>query len=267
MAGAEPPPEAPPPPRRKGRTSAAGNATEKTLNLLEAASSGAPKRLGEIAAQAAVPKASAHRILRTMVTEGFLTSDDTGTYAPGPRLRALAARVGTPTNDDGAIQAELATLRQRTGQTVHVAMHSGDTVTYTHKVAGPHTVQMASRLGMQMPLHSTAIGKCVLAGLTEATLAEFTTRATLLPMTEHTLTDPNRLRAELATVRRNGFALDDEENEKTVRCLAAPLRNRTGTVIGGVSISTVTFLVPREELLTWADMVRQTAAAICAHLG
>ena len=263
MPGAEPSGET----TRKGRSSEAGNAAEKTLNLLEAAGSGAPRRLGEIAAAAGVPKASAHRILRTMVAEGYLTSDNTGTYAPGPRLRALAARVGAPTNDDGAIQAELDALRQRTGQTVHVAMHSGDTVTYTHKVAGTHAVQMASRLGMQIPLHSTAIGKCVLAGLEEAALAEFTNRAGLVAMTEHTLTTADGLEAELMRVRSEGFALDDEENEKTVRCLAAPLRNRAGIVIGGVSISTITFLVPREEILAWADTVKKTAAAIGAHLG
>src|SRR5271169_3933394 len=99
MAGVAPVPEALPPPRRTGRTSEAGNATEKTLNLLEAAGSGGPKRLGEIAAKAGVPKASAHRILQTMVAGGYLTSDNTGTYAPGPRLHALAARVGTPAND------------------------------------------------------------------------------------------------------------------------------------------------------------------------
>jgi IclR family transcriptional regulator, acetate operon repressor len=262
--------QAPPPDRitshvGRGRASGAGNATEKAMRLLEAAAApGGPHRLGEIAAAACVPKASSHRILQVLVASSFLTSDGQGRYAPGLRLRTLSAEVCAAADD--SIDAALADLQQCTGNTVHLALRSGDCATYTHKVQSSQPVQMASRIGMRMSLHSTAIGKCILSGFSDAELAEFAARTGLPARTRHTLTDVDGLRAELEAVRRQDFAVDDEENEATIRCLAAPLRNQDGTVIGGVSISTVTFVVPREELLGWTGPLRETTAAISAAL-
>jgi DNA-binding IclR family transcriptional regulator len=257
--------DATPPPRR-GRSSDAGNATEKVLRLLEATvESGWPHRLGQIAETAAVPKASAHRILAVLVGNGFLTSDGSGSYAPGPRLLALSARVAAG-QAEGGIDEILGRLQRLTGNTVHLALHTGDSVTYTHKVEGNQPVRMASRVGMPMPLHSTAIGKCVLAGLDTTELGEFAARTGLPASTPATLCTPASLAAELATVREHGYAVDDEENEQTVRCVAAPVLDQNGTVIGGVSVSTVTFLVPREQLLGWAPDVARTASAVSARL-
>jgi DNA-binding IclR family transcriptional regulator len=247
---------------RKGRASDAGNSVEKALNLLEALGGGEPRRLGEIAAEAGVPKASAHRILQTLVTNGFLCSDSVGSYSAGPRLRVLAARLSAAPDGNEAIQAELEALSKVTGETVHLAAHSGDSIFYTHKVPGSSAVQMASKVGMQMPLHTTAIGKCVLSGLDDAALAGYIERVGLFPKTEHTLTSAAALRTELDEIRLRGFATDDEENEKAIRCLAAPVRNSRGAVVSGVSVSTVTFLVPVEQLLSWTDAVRDTAAAL-----
>lgn len=251
---------------RRGRSSTAGNATEKVLRLLEAsAESGWPHRLGRIAESASVPKASAHRILGVLVGNGFLTSDGAGAYAPGPRLLALSARV-TAGQAAGGIDEILGELQKLTGNTVHLALRTGDSVTYTHKVDGNQPVRMASRVGMPMPMHSTAIGKCVLAGFDQDELARFADRTGLPAATESTLCTLGSLRAELDLVRERGFAVDDEENERTVRCLAAPVLDASGAVIGGVSVSTVTFLVPRPQLLDWADAVRGTADAVSARL-
>lgn len=242
-------------------------ATDKVLNLLEAvAAPGWPHRLGTIATAAGVPKASAHRILRNLVLGDFLSSTDDGTYAPGPRLRALAALLSSERDADESIRAEISLLSQRTGNTVHVAVRSGDTATYTHKVAAPRPVQMASQLGGQLALHSTAIGKCILSGLSEDELAAVAERTGLPVRTEHTITDLESLRRELDHVRDQGFALDDEENETNIRCLGAPIRDASGTVIGAVSVSTLTFLVPAGELLGWAELVTGTAAALSEHL-
>jgi IclR family acetate operon transcriptional repressor len=121
----------------------------------------ASDRLGVIAATACVPKASSHRILQVLVASSFLATDGEGRYAPGPRLRALSAQVRT---GDDSIDSALAALAEHTGNTVHLALRSGDYATYTHKVQSSQPVQMASAVGMRMPLHSTAIGKSTLSG-------------------------------------------------------------------------------------------------------
>jgi IclR family acetate operon transcriptional repressor len=250
---------------RTGRSSDAGNAAEKTLRLLEAATApGSPHLLGDIAHAAGVPKASAHRILRTLVLNGFLESDGAGRYPLGPRLRTLAAGV-TATQAGARIDDLLADLSAHTGQTVHLALRTGHTATYTHKVDSGDAVQMASRIGMRLPLHTTAIGKCVLAGLPPGELADVLA-AGLPARTPASRTTPAALRAELDNVRAAGFAVDDEENEPSIRCLAAPVRDPRGAVIGGVSVSTLTFLVPGERLLAWAPDVIATADTVSARL-
>jgi IclR family transcriptional regulator, acetate operon repressor len=251
--------------RRRGRSSEDGNAAEKALRLLEAAAApNGPHRLGEIAMAAGLAKPSCHRILQVLVANSFLIADGTGSYATGPRLRALSAQVAADT--DHSIHAALAALGRHTGQTVHIALRSSDCAIYTHKVPSSHPVQMASNVGMRMPLHCTAIGKSILCGFSDAELASFAGRTGLPARTQKTITSIEKLRAEVESVRSQGFAVDDEENEATIRCLGAPLRNSDGTVIGGVSISTVTFLVPIQQLLDWSDAVRDTAVLISARM-
>ncbi|WP_328353368.1 IclR family transcriptional regulator [Streptomyces sp. NBC_00445] len=253
---------------RGGRSSLAGNATDKALNLLEAAvAPDYPHRLGDIAAAAGVPKASAHRILQNLVATSFLASDGTGGYGPGPRLRALAARVTQGCEEDQVMRAEMEVLSRRVGNTVHLGVRTGDAATCLIKVTSPRPVQTASRVGMHLPLHATAIGKCILSGLSDDELTALMDRVGMPTRTEHTLTDLDALRAELDRVRAQGFALDEEENEIGVRCLGAPVRDAKGAIVGGVSISVITYLESRETLLGWADLVRSTADALHGLLG
>jgi DNA-binding IclR family transcriptional regulator len=254
-----------PPTRPTGRASNAGNAAEKTLRLLEAAAApGGPHLLGDIAQAAGVAKASAHRILRTLVVNGFLSSDGAGRYPLGPRLRTLAAGV-TAEQADARIDDLLGELSRHTGQTVHLGLRTGDTATYTHKVDSPDALRMASRVGMRFPLHTTAIGKCVLAGLADTELAALLARP-LPARTPASRTTPSALRAELDAVRTAGYAVDDEENEPSIRCLAAPVRDAAGAVIGGVSVSALTFLVSTQRLTGWAQDVIATADAVSSRL-
>jgi IclR family transcriptional regulator, acetate operon repressor len=253
-------------PARAGRASDAGNAAEKTIRLLEAAVlPGGPHLLGDIAGRAGVPKASAHRILRTLVANGFLENDGAGRYPLGPRLRTLAASV-TATQAEARIDDLLADLSLRTGQTVHLALRTGHTVTYTHKVDSADAVRMASRVGMRMPLHTTAIGKCVLAGLGEPELAAVVADGGLAARTAASVPTMDALRVELARVRADGFAVDDEENEASIRCIAAGVRDARGNVIGGVSVSALTFLVSRERLVGFAEDVIATAGLVSDRL-
>lgn len=253
---------------RAGRSSLAGNATDKALNLLEAAAApDYPHRLGDIAVAAGVPKASAHRILQNLVSTSYLAYDGSGGYGPGPRLRALAAKVTQGCVEDQVMRAELAVLGRRTENTVLMGVRTGDVATCLIKVASPNPVQTSSRVGMQMPLHATAIGKAILSGFGDDQLSAFAARMGLAARTEHTVTDLDSLRAELAQVRAQGFAVNEEEHEANVRCLAAPVRDSRGAVIGGVGISAITFLETRDSLLAKADLVRATADALRGVLG
>jgi IclR family acetate operon transcriptional repressor len=252
------------PRRRGGRSSGAGNAATKTLNVLEAAVAGArPRRLADISADAGVPKASTHRILGVLGELGFISSEGDGTYRAGPRMLALAEEVKAV--GDAGIGDVLAALAADVGHTVHMALRSGDHAVYVHKVETDQPYQMASRVGMRLPLHCSAIGKCVLAYLPEDELATVVAGAGLPARTSATITDTERLTRELAEIRDRGYSIDDEENEKTVRCIGAPVFDRGGAVVGGVSVSTVTFLVPTAQLVSFAPALR-TAAEVAGTL-
>lgn len=117
-----------------------------------------------------------------------------------------------------------------------------------------------------MPLHSTAIGKSILAHLPEEQVRALIASAGLPPRTPNTLTSPEALLAELETVRARGFAMDDEENEATIRCIGAALLDPGGSPVGGVSITTVTFLVSREEIEAYAPALRAATQALAPLL-
>ncbi|MFB8393380.1 IclR family transcriptional regulator [Streptomyces yangpuensis] len=250
---------------RAGRSSAAGSAAEKSLRVLEAvAVPGGPHRLTDIAAAAAVPKSSTFRILASLVDQGFVRQEPESRYAVGPRLRALSALVDG--GEPAGIGRVLGELRRTTGQTVHLALHSGATITYIRKLEGDQPFRTASRVGMRMPLHTTAIGKAVLAHLPAGEVAELVAATGLPRRTPNTLTTPQALHDHLEAVRSRGHALDDEENEPTIRCIGAAVLGPSGRPVGGVSVTTVTFLVPREEIESYAPALHAAARALAPLL-
>ncbi|WP_063774273.1 IclR family transcriptional regulator [Streptacidiphilus rugosus] len=256
----------PSPAERGGRSSAAGTALEKAMRVLEAvAAPGGPHRLAELTAAAEVPKSTTFRILASLVGQGFVRTEAENRYAPGSRLRALAAQVGAA--EPAGVEQVLAELRDATGQTVHLALHSGESITYVQKLENPdQPFRTASRVGLRMPLHCTAIGKSVLAHLPAAEADALLAAAGLPRRTPRTVTDPEALRTELAAVRARGFAVDDEENEPGIRCLGAPVLSPTGRPLGGVSVTTVSFLVPREQLESFAPALLAATTALAPLL-
>ncbi|MCI2422453.1 IclR family transcriptional regulator [Saccharopolyspora sp. K220] len=244
-----------------------GSGPRRVLRLIEAlCRSDEPTRLADLAATAALSKPTAHRLLSVLIADGWAVAHEGGRYGIGPTARAVAAMVIRAGRED-SVESVLVELQQKVGQTVHLGMRSGDRIVYTHKVEGTQPFAMASRVGTEQPLHSTGIGKCILAGLDEPALAEFVERAGLARRTERTITTSDALTRELATVRARGYALDEEENEANIRCVAAPIHAADGRTIGAVSVSTVTFVVAREELLALRDDVLETAKRLEATLG
>lgn len=242
------------------RTPETENAALRTLRVLEAVGRpGGPHPLGRLAAETGLAKPTVHRILRTLGTAGYVAPDGAGAYGPGPRVYALSAvfTADRPTHTD----AILSQFQSEVDHTVHIALRSGNRAIYVRKIDGEGPYQMASRVGGQLELHCTAIGKAVLAHSAPEDV-KAVVDAGLSRRTAGTITDPAAFADELEQVRSRGYAVDDEENESTIRCLAAPLLDRSGRAVGGISISTITFHVPREQLLAHAPRLLDTAALL-----
>ena len=220
----------------------------------------------DIAAATDLPKSTVHRILQSLVSWGFARVDVGGSYLPGPRILTLAGRVLGRFNPAQHAESALQALRDRTGFAVHFAIRNGDEAVYVQKVEGRRPYQMASRVGMSLRLHSTSIGKVILAQLPPDEVRGIAERAGLAQRTRRTITDVDALLRHLAEVQRLGYAVDDEEDEPGIRCLGAPVFDHTASVTGGVSISGLAFEVgPENEALVAA--VISAAGDISLALG
>jgi IclR family transcriptional regulator, acetate operon repressor len=232
----------------------------KVLTVLETlGASPTPQRLGDIATTTGMTKPTAHRLLRLLAEEGWATAREGGYYELGPRAKALAGHNEGAWGD--SVEETVRALAEELGQTVHVGMLAGDEVLYTHKAAGPQAFSMASRVGMRMPLHCTAMGKAILADLPESEARALVKGRGLPARTPSTITDIDELVEHLALTRDRGYATDLEENEENVRCVAVPLFAPQG-VVGGLSVSTIRFLTSDDELYALVPPLRTAAEAI-----
>ena len=222
-----------------------GGSIDKALTVLEALAE--HHRVTDIAAGTGLPKSTVHRILQSLVGWGFARADGSGGYLPGPRILTLAGKVMSRFDPAQHADSALLRLRDRTGFTVHFAVRSGDEAVYVRKLEGLRPYQMASRVGMSMLLHSTAIGKAILAQLRDEEVTVITSRTGLERRTQHTITDSGALLDHLAEVRRRGYTIDDEENEAGIRCVGAPVFDHTGAVMGGISVSGLAFEVASDD--------------------
>jgi len=239
-------------------------AVEKTLAVLEALAD--HTRITDIARVTGLPKSTVHRLLQTMVDRGFATPTSDG-YLTGPRVLALAGKVLRPMDTVERARPFLRALQESTGCTVHLAVLFGDELVYVDKIEANKPYRMASRLGMPLTAHGTAIGKAVLASLSTSELDAFVRRTGLPGRTPRTITSASRLKSQLARVRRSGFALDDEENETGVRCVGAAIRDHAGVVIGGLSASSLAMEHSLAELIALGPRVLQAADEVSAALG
>jgi len=243
------------------------NSIEKSLAVMRALSApGGPHRLADIADRTGLNRPSVHRVLQILVESNYARAVGDGFYTAGLAMRTLAsADLGDGLAAD--VEPVLAELQRTTGHTVHFAVRAGDTAVYLSKVEGDKPYQMASRVGMQIMLHCTSIGKAILASLPQAEVDSILERTAELQRTAGRVADPTQLSADLEAIRQRGYSIDDEENELNVRCVGAAVRDSSGSVIGGISVSGLALMLSPENFDTLGPAVRAAAAEISRRAG
>ncbi|MCU1446144.1 MAG: hypothetical protein JWP54_1802 [Cryobacterium sp.] len=248
--------------------SAKDNAAQKLLRVLEAVSNtGHAHRLSDLVKETGLAKTSVFRLLSELIDSGYVSRRDDGTYAPGRALRLLALKLTAAHTDTDLVGERLRRLQTDVHSTIHFALRTGDTATYVEKIEDTaQPIQIASRVGGQIPLHSTAIGKAVLAHLSESEVRAYAARTGLPTRTEYTITDVGSLLTDGALVRNRGFSIDDQENEEHIRCMAVPVFDMQQNLIGGIGITTIAPLVPREKLESYAPLLMTAARDVMTLL-
>ena len=226
----------------------------------------------ELSAKVKLPKGTAHRLLSSLHYCGFVRQDQkTRDYLLGFRLVELGNFLLSQLDLRKEAGIFLRDLAERTKETIHLVLLDQNEVVYIDKVESdqnPSGLRMASQIGLRNPAHSCAVGKVLLAHLPEEALDHFLQENALLKRTENTRSDPSSLKKHLKAVRTQGYAIDDEENEKGVRCVAAPIFNEMGKAVAAISLSGPAFRVTKKIIQeTLKKEVVETALKISQRLG
>ncbi len=243
-------------------------ALDRAISVFEAVVDAAPETsLAAVAARTGLPKSTVHRTLRVWTLRGYVVVLGHGLYGPGPRVLAAAGRVSEVQDSARLARGALRGLQRHTDHTVHLALLDGREAVYVEKLEGRRPYRMASAVGMRLPLHCTAIGKAILAHLPEGECDLLIGRGPLQARTSRTLRDRTALHADLAAIRRRGWALDDEENEVGIRCVGACVFDHRNEVAGAVSVSAPAFDFQMAQVRRVASHVIEAAGSVTAALG
>ncbi|WP_246195826.1 IclR family transcriptional regulator [Halopolyspora algeriensis] len=192
---------------------------ERTFELLELmADAGGEVTLSDLAEASALPLPTIHRIMRTLVSSGYARQQPSRRYALGPSLIRLGETASRALGSWA--RPYLAELTEATGETSNMAVLEGTQIVYVSQVPSQHSMRMFTEVGRRVDAHATAVGKAVMATMSDEAVTQVLSRSSMEPQTERTITTVTGMQAELTEIRQAGYALDDGEQEVGVRCYA-----------------------------------------------
>jgi DNA-binding IclR family transcriptional regulator len=223
-----------------------------------------PVALKTLAQASGLHPSTAHRILGALVNDSLVERADPGSYRLGIRLLELGNLVKGRINVREHALPYMRALHAATGEAVNLCVRRDDEIVYVERTSsGRSLMQVVNIVGTRAPLHITAAGKMFLLEEGTEGLRGYAQRTHLPQFTRNTLITVGALEKELERVRRNGYALDNEEAELGVRCIGAGVRNDSGSLVAGLSVS-----APAERMKTaWSGLVRETAEKISRAIG
>ena len=256
------------PPARAGQSTEGLKSLQKAIRILECFSLRESRLpLTDIAHRVGLPLSTAHRILVALRTAGLVEQEgERESYRLGLKLLELGSMVLANMEVHREALPFIEELVRETGETVHLGVFDGSQVVSIEKIDSPHGLASNITIGKGAPAYCTGVGKALLAFQPEAVLEQIC-RGGLAAHTPQTITDPAKLRAEMARVRVVGYAVDNAEHQRDVRCVAAPIRNHTGNVTASLSVSGPATRIPKERITTLAARVREAAVKLSARLG
>jgi DNA-binding IclR family transcriptional regulator len=242
---------------------------ERALSILEAVAA-RPEGMtnSEISRRLEIPKSSASYILRVLERRGYLWREPgSHRYRLGLELMTLARGVEAGQDMRQAAIPVLRQLADRSRLTAHLGVIEQGQAVYVEKADGPGLIKVNTWPGRRTDAHSTSIGKAIAAFLSDEELEAIARERGLARRTPKTLTSLARLRRDLEQVRARGYAVDDEENNPGVRCVAAPIFDASGRVVASVNVTGTTSQIGDAALPKVADLVRDAARRISQRMG
>ena len=242
---------------------------ERIFEILEYLAEHGVCSLTEIGTALSLSKSTTHRLLHSLCMMGYVTKDSfSGRYTLTFKILEIAGHVLDRIDVLAVAHRYIDRLMKQVHETVHFVQREGNHIVYVDKVeSDASSIRMVSRIGLRMPMYCTGVGKAMLAQMTEREVREIWESTAIEKCTENTITDLDVLLRELAEIRLRGYAIDNEENEIGVRCIAACVQDYTGRADAAFSISAPAARMPDERLREFSDYVLQTRRDISRELG
>lgn len=220
-----------------------------------------------IANQVGLDKATVTRLLQTLISAGYVMQNPSSRqYRLTGKILQLAHVASAGLELLGVARPHLRQLRDRLNETVHLGVLEGLSVVYLDKLESANTIQLVSAVGQTMPLHSTSLGKALLATLSGDALEQVLARLDFVRRTERTICDLTEFRRELQRIRLTGYATDDRENEPLGACVAAAILGADGGLVGAISVAGPHFRI-RDHFEEFGKAALATADAVARELG
>lgn len=240
-------------------------AVERALQIIELlANAQSPQRLTDLSADLRIPKTTALMILTTLEEGGYVVKTEHGQYQLTTKIIELGSKQASLKE---VAREHLQQLAEEVKLTVHLSGFVDGQNVVIDKVNGPGFIQFSTYDGKRQSFHATSSGKAMLAFMPEDELSHILSTDRLERYTPSTIVTHEQLLEELRTIRINGYAVDDEEEEMGVRCIGAPVFNAVGKVVSAVSVTGVLSELNLKSIHAIAKRVKTTADAISRILG
>ncbi len=233
------------------------------LDILEAVAEGVDD-IADIASATGMTYSTAHRILGALQQRHYVKREPGSGYRLGRKVLELGYRAYSQVDLTGLARPILQRLALETSDTVHLGYTEPDDIIYLDKIASRRAVEISSRIGGSKPLISTGIGKALILDYSEAELVGLYRRGV------HLLRDPMTLGQWLQMMhdyQRQGYSYDMGEDEYSIRCVAAPVRDSSGKIVAAISVSSTLEYMDAKRMQSLVPKVLDTAAQVSAELG
>lgn len=244
-----------------GEIKAAGSAADRALHILEhVIESGQAVSVTELADAVQLPRPTVYRLARLLENRGFLLKDiDDRKYVPGPQMEDLAFAMLQRKLGTAPRRIILERLAEQAKEACNISMLDGHRLTYIDRVDMAWPLRMSFDVGSHVPIHCTASGKLLLALQRKRVRQRIIQQATLKPLTEQTITDPDQFEAALEEIRQRKFGTDDQEFLAGMLCIAVPVEPPDGLPIVAVSIHAPIFRHSLRDLEEFLPQLRKAA--------
>ena len=240
----------------------------RSFSIIEfLATSTEPQLLKTIADICNLPTSTTHRLLNNLCAMGYAKNLGTGQYKLTYKLFEISSQSIHQTSVISIAKPYLDNLSKKLCQSVHLVVRDDTDVVYVYKVTNSvGSVQMASRIGMHLPMYRTAVGKALLATLPDDEITRIFNESHGPAVTRKTITDKEQLLKNISLIRQNGYAVDDEENEEGVMCFAVTIGRKDAEIQYAFSVSTIKDWISEERQQEIIHALKETREEINRHL-